>query len=405
MKKGPVILWCLSAAAVLSGGAAVLALSRALVPYKDAAPPSVEYLPGREALRLSAFGFDRALADSLWLRSIQYFFEETRKPRDPTRKKAPLLGPLAQAITDLDPHFEGAYYYGSLFLRVVRRHEEALDLLEKGEVCNPRLFLYPIESGNTATFDLRDLELPESRRTERLRTWRDLGIEAYKRAARAEDVPPWFPRFFEALLTKRGDFKAILENFRYHYERAKTKEVREYWKDQIRSSFSHQVLTSLQQAIERIRKAMGKPPGEEEFPQLPGFEFEKLKLRPIGRAGRFAAFRTVRFIVEPAGTFTETILYDPAAGTVQSLFRVQLVDRDVRETIAQAVALYKRQMGLPPPSGPEGIEALVASGHLTRKYPHPLDGGYILDGEGVPVSEQGWEKILEGLGEVPDGGK
>jgi hypothetical protein len=206
-----------------------------------------------------------------------------------------------------------------------------------------------------------------------------------------------------ALLSGRGEFEAVLENFRIQFERAKTKELQDYWRDQIRYAFSGQVLKSLQQSVEQIRKETGNPPGEAEFPNLKGCE--RLRLRPVGRSGKFTAYQTVRFTLEPVGSFPETILYDAATGNVFSLFRVRLAERDIREGISWAVAGYRQQRGLSPPPGKAGIDALLEAGFLRRNYPHPLDGGYVLDEKGAPISEMGWERFLDGLEEAAVEGK
>ncbi|MCU0723695.1 MAG: hypothetical protein MUC63_08780, partial [Planctomycetes bacterium] len=219
---------------------------------------------------------------------------------------------------------------------------------------------------------------------------------AYKRAALKDGVPEVFPRFFAAVLAQRGEFEEALENFRIRHEREKRPEIKEYWKGQIRSSFHNMVLNALRRAGDEFRRREGRVPPPEAVPGLPGFE--KLELRPSGRARNFSLFRTRPLTVPPAGTFAETILYDPARGVFGGLFRIVQDDLDRKLVIRDAAARYRGERGALPP-GRAGIQALVASGCLSRAYPHPLSGGYVLDADGEPASEDGWEDALREAGE------
>jgi len=66
-----------------------------------------------ETIRRMAPGFEDALADLYWLRTVQYYGSERRFN---TESHFPLLQPLVEITTTLDPRLVLAYRYGAVFL-------------------------------------------------------------------------------------------------------------------------------------------------------------------------------------------------------------------------------------------------------------------------------------------------
>src|SRR5574341_54019 len=86
------------------------------------------YLPPTRFLRAVALGYEHALADVLWFRTINYFGRHYRSDG-----VYPWLASMCDAVTDLDPQAEHVYRFGGVILPwEARRIEDGLALLEKG---------------------------------------------------------------------------------------------------------------------------------------------------------------------------------------------------------------------------------------------------------------------------------
>lgn len=110
------------------------------------------YLPNGKLLHVVSLGYDSAVADVLWLYSIQYAMEQFWGER-----KYVWLQHIFDLITELDPQFEAAYIQGAMFLGMMqRRPEMALKLLEKGKKNNPDSWIYPAEQSFYAAIHLKD---------------------------------------------------------------------------------------------------------------------------------------------------------------------------------------------------------------------------------------------------------
>jgi hypothetical protein len=87
------------------------------------------WLPPAPVLKVLSFGYDRLVADLLWLQVIQYYggkllAKDTSMPN---------LWPFFDAVTTLDPDFDEAYFFGSYLLADdLDRPDLALNLLDRG---------------------------------------------------------------------------------------------------------------------------------------------------------------------------------------------------------------------------------------------------------------------------------
>ena len=149
-------------AAVLLGGAAGLqaARERRFLP-----PPLSEdslYLTSGTAVRRLTVGYSVLAADLYWIRAIQYyggvklrFQKEPPPPPQPGGAPVeayPLLHPLLDLTTSLDPRFNIAYRFGSIFLAEpypggAGRPDLAITLLEKGLAARPDKWEYMQDIG------------------------------------------------------------------------------------------------------------------------------------------------------------------------------------------------------------------------------------------------------------------
>lgn len=160
--------------------------------YGEPAPSdSVLYVKSGEALRRLSLSFSPLLADVYWVRAVQYY-GGTRLSASST-KRYDLLYPLLDITTSLDPRFNIAYRFGSIFLAEnypggAGRPDLAIALLEKGFRANPARWQYLQDIGFVYYWWMGD----------------------YRRAGewfnKAADVPgaPWWLRSLAAVTLAQG---------------------------------------------------------------------------------------------------------------------------------------------------------------------------------------------------------
>lgn len=136
---------------------AALAAAAAVLHARDAnrtLPVSTERLlylrSGRTADRLF-LSFDALAADVYWMRTIQHYGRDRKRPVS-TPGRFELLDPLLDLTTTLDPRFNVAYRFGAIFLSSEppdgpARPDLAIALLEKGLKANPARWQYVHDIG------------------------------------------------------------------------------------------------------------------------------------------------------------------------------------------------------------------------------------------------------------------
>lgn len=86
------------------------------------------YLPDTRFLQLASLGYDNALADVLWFRTIDYFGRQFRGSR-----LYPWLARMCDVVTDLDPRAKHVYQFGGFILPwEAQLPDEGIRLLQKG---------------------------------------------------------------------------------------------------------------------------------------------------------------------------------------------------------------------------------------------------------------------------------
>jgi len=150
----------LVAAVLLGGAAAVQAAREQFVPP----PPSEDslYLTSGQAVRRLTVGYSALAADLYWIRAIQYYGgvklrlqnepPAAAQPGGAPVEAYPLLYPLLDLTTSLDPWFNIAYRFGSIFLAEpypggAGRPDLAVTLLEKGLAARPDKWEYMQDIG------------------------------------------------------------------------------------------------------------------------------------------------------------------------------------------------------------------------------------------------------------------
>jgi hypothetical protein len=152
------------------------------------------YLPSGKSIRLVSVGYDRFVADFIWLRTIQAFGGHWGGDRS----YEPIYH-LFDVITDLDPHFIEAYTFGNLVIGDEGGDQiQGLKLIDKGMLKNPRKYKLPYWAGYVAYWQLNDPELAKY---------------YYTLAAKCSDAPNYINRILIYLELKSGRYHVAFEKY------------------------------------------------------------------------------------------------------------------------------------------------------------------------------------------------
>ena len=162
MARGLRRLGVVAVVALLLGGAAALQAARE---GRFPAPPAADdslYITSGTTLRRLTVGYSALASDLYWIRAIQYYggvrLRLQNTPSAPAEPGAAgpvaygLLYPLLDLTTTLDPLFNIAYRFGSIFLAEpypggAGRPDLAIKLLEKGLAARPDKWEYMQDIG------------------------------------------------------------------------------------------------------------------------------------------------------------------------------------------------------------------------------------------------------------------
>jgi hypothetical protein len=187
---------------LIGAAAAVQAARESIFPQPVAAAEEPLYITSGTTVRRLTAGYSAVAADLYWIRAIQYYGGvKLRLQHDgaaapatsAARQDYQLLYPLLDLTTTLDPYFNIAYRFGSIFLAEpypggAGRPDLAIKLLEKGLAARPDKWEYMQDIGFVHYWWRHDYEAAAS--------WFD----------RAGNVPgaPWFLKSLAATTLAEG---------------------------------------------------------------------------------------------------------------------------------------------------------------------------------------------------------
>ena len=153
---------------------------------------SLLYVRSPEAMKRLALSYDSLLADLYWIRAVQHY-GGTKLSTDPN-KQYELLYPLLDLTTSLDPRFNVAYYYGSVFLAEPfpggpGRPDLAIALLQKGLLAQPDKWEFVQAIGFVHYWWLRDYQQAAA--------W-------FRRASALPNAPTWLAALAATTLAQGG---------------------------------------------------------------------------------------------------------------------------------------------------------------------------------------------------------
>jgi tetratricopeptide (TPR) repeat protein len=219
------------------------------------------YMTSGPALRRMTIGYEALAADLYWIRAIQYYgglkrrFDTSAVALDPgavVPDEYRLLYPPLDLTTTLDPRFNIAYRFGSIFLAEpypggAGRPDLAIALLEKGLQERPDKWEYMQDIGYVHYW------------------WRQDYPEAARWFERAGSVPgaPWFLRSLAATtLTEGGNRESSRTMWRAIRETAEIEWLRNDADRRLQQLDVLDFIDELQSAVDRFAEVTGERPSD-----------------------------------------------------------------------------------------------------------------------------------------------
>ena len=297
------------------------------------------YLPSGRALKISAFGFDAPLADSLYIKTLIYYSDNMRarmkKERSAQHK---YLFQAFDVITNLNPRYYHAYYYGGLLLSAAGKPDLAIKILEKGLGQYPQDWQLHMHLATTADMQLKD---------------RALALKHYGQAIRCPGVPStiidaWAGMQAEGMLDapveKRLDFQIAVWRDALKDPNHR-REFRDHAERMLARMETARLMIKLTDAARRFIEIRKRPPASLE--ELAGSEFFSA---PV-----YQFIPGDRLVMAPDGEIVSMALAEDA-------LNASLAEFD------KAIAQYKKKKKHPPFS----LWQLYIEDHTKQKPIHPL---------------------------------
>ena len=154
---------------------------------------STLYVRSPAAAKRLLLGFDALAADVYWIRAIQHFGGERLSTT--STHQYPLLYPLLDLATTLDPYFNIAYRFGAIFLSEPHpggpgRPDHAIALLRKGIAARPTKWEYYHDIAFVYYWQLRDYQA---------------AADWFRRASAVPGAPNWLAPVAATMLTHGKD--------------------------------------------------------------------------------------------------------------------------------------------------------------------------------------------------------
>ncbi|MDE3110742.1 MAG: hypothetical protein KGL02_12465, partial [Acidobacteriota bacterium] len=144
------------------------------------------------AIKKLSLGYDSLLADIYWTRAVQYYGGQLAAQRF----QLPLLWPLLDITTTLDPKLVPAYHFGAIFLSEplagANRPDLAVQLVQRGVAANPTVWSLDGDLGFLYYWHFRDYQNAAA---------------AYLAGSQTERAPAWMKIMAARLQQKNGSIQ------------------------------------------------------------------------------------------------------------------------------------------------------------------------------------------------------
>lgn len=193
-----------------------------------------------------SLGYDSLLADIYWTRAVQYYGSRVGTPN----VDFPLLWPLLDLATTLDPKLVVAYRFGAIFLSEPRpagagRTDLAIELIQRGIAANPNEWRLGTDLGFLYYWRLKDYPSAAT---------------AYIQASQNPKAPPWV-KLMAARISERGGSIETSRTIWYQiYDSTKDDKVRKMALEQLRGIKAQEDELNIDSLAEQYSKRFGRYP-------------------------------------------------------------------------------------------------------------------------------------------------
>jgi len=206
----------------------------------------VLYMPSARAIRAMSLGYTGLAADIYWTRAVQYFGQGHREGN----AGYPLLAPLLDLATDLDPKMTVAYQYGSIFLvppppAGAGEPDKAVALVEKGIRTNPNNWRLYLSLGFIHYQFRHDITAAAA---------------AFERGSQVPAAHPSL-KILAAIVTREGgDEQKYAFIWRAIYETTEDKEIKKNAADHLAALRVDSEVTQLEALVKEFQQRTGRTP-------------------------------------------------------------------------------------------------------------------------------------------------
>jgi hypothetical protein len=206
----------------------------------------VLYVPSARAIRGMSLGYSGLAADIYWTRAVQYF----GKGHQESATSYPLLAPLLELTTELDPKLTVAYQFGSIFLvppppAGAGQPDKAVELVERGIKADPdnwRLYL----SLGFIHYQYRH-DIPAA-------------IAAFERGSQVRDAHPALKILAATVAQQGGDEQKAAMLWRAIYDTTKDQLIRKNAIDHLLALQVDASVTQLEAVVHEFEQRNGRLP-------------------------------------------------------------------------------------------------------------------------------------------------
>jgi hypothetical protein len=246
---------------LMTAAAAVQRVRETRYPAAPAMADSLYITSGEAVARLTR-GYNALAADLYWIRAIQYYGGEKLRLADQRaagditppdgRQEYALLYPLLDLTTSLDPAFNIAYRFGSIFLAEAYpggagRPDLAIALLAKGLRARPDKWEYMQDIGFVHYWWRQDYQAAGD--------W-------FNRAAEVPGAPWWLRSLAATTLAEGGDRRSSRLMWESIYQSAEIEWLRRDAERRLLQLQALDDIDGLQQRVDRYTAAAGTPPSD-----------------------------------------------------------------------------------------------------------------------------------------------
>ena len=215
-----------------------------------AASDTLLYLRSPDTMRRLALSYDSLLADVYWIRAVQYYGGMRLSPQ--VDKRYELLFPLLDLTTSLEPRFNMAYLFGSLYLAESPpggpgRPDLAIALLEKGLRAQPDKWEFAQSIGFVHYWWRKDYQ--------QAATW-------FSRAATFPNAPVWMAALAATTLAEGGSRESSRLLWQQIAESAEDEWFRNEARRRLQQLDAMDQIDKLQSAVAALERRRGAAPSD-----------------------------------------------------------------------------------------------------------------------------------------------